>query len=140
MVAGEVGRAIAAFHRLGRGGKSGLPRITCQVTPGGREPTESATENRPPKSLPGNGLWPVRVKRCGKSAPRQWQHRRLGKPHVEQGQIGKQPRSQGQGSVDSYALPGRPLEALGDGGPQRNDCPRQNPAYRPTSFFVQGPR
>src|SRR6201999_828914 len=50
MVDDEGGRAIAAFHRLGRGRKSGLPRITCQVTPGGREPTESATENRPPKS------------------------------------------------------------------------------------------
>src|SRR5262252_1396117 len=52
------------------GGKSGLRRIGCQVTPGGREPTESATESRPPKSLTG----PARVKRCGKSAPRRWQH------------------------------------------------------------------
>ena len=33
------------------GGKSGLRRIRCQVTPGGREPTESATESRPPKPL-----------------------------------------------------------------------------------------
>ena len=33
------------------GGKSGLHRAECQVTPGGREPTESATENIPPKSL-----------------------------------------------------------------------------------------
>ena len=31
------------------GGKSGLRRIRCQVTPGGREPTESATESKPPK-------------------------------------------------------------------------------------------
>ena len=31
-----------------RGGKSGLRRAGCQVTPGGREPTESATENIPP--------------------------------------------------------------------------------------------
>ena len=30
------------------GGKSGLQRVECQVTPGGREPTESATENIPP--------------------------------------------------------------------------------------------
>ena len=35
---------------LRRGGKSGLRRAGCQVTPGGREPTESATENRPPAS------------------------------------------------------------------------------------------
>lgn len=32
------------------GGKSGLHRVKRQVTPGGREPTESATENKPPKS------------------------------------------------------------------------------------------
>ena len=30
------------------GGKSGLHRVGCQVTPGGREPTESAAESRPP--------------------------------------------------------------------------------------------
>jgi hypothetical protein len=30
------------------GGKSGLHRAGCQVTPGRREPTESATENIPP--------------------------------------------------------------------------------------------
>jgi hypothetical protein len=48
------------------GGKSGLPRTGRQVTPGGREPTESATENIPP-------AWQVRVKWCGKSAPRDWQ-------------------------------------------------------------------
>jgi len=49
------------------GGKSGLHRAECQVMPGRREPTESATEN--------NRLSmqvPVRVKRCGKSAPHDW--------------------------------------------------------------------
>jgi len=30
------------------GGKSGLHRAECQVTPGRRESTESATENIPP--------------------------------------------------------------------------------------------
>lgn len=34
-----------------RGGKSGLRRVKCQVTPGGREPTESATEKIPPKQF-----------------------------------------------------------------------------------------
>jgi len=29
-------------------GKSGLHRVECQVTSGGREPTESAAENKPP--------------------------------------------------------------------------------------------
>ena len=31
-----------------RRGKSGLHRVECQVTPGRRKPTESATENIPP--------------------------------------------------------------------------------------------
>ncbi len=39
------GRCIAMRY----GGKSGLHRTERQVTPGRREPTESATENTPPK-------------------------------------------------------------------------------------------
>ena len=54
------------------GGKSGLHRAECQVTPGGREPTESATESRPPKLKVHCKPEPVRVKGCGKSAPRSW--------------------------------------------------------------------
>src|ERR1700735_4301948 len=68
------------------GGKSGLHRAWCQVTPGGREPTESATERY---RLSAAQAVPARVKWCGKSAPRRWQHRRHGKPHLEQDQIGK---------------------------------------------------
>ena len=71
---------------IGRG-KSGLHRARCQVTPGGREPTESATESKPPKRR--SNAATARVKGCGKSAPRRWQHRRHGKPHLEQDQIGK---------------------------------------------------
>lgn len=51
------------------GGKSGLQRVECQVTPGGREPTASAAESIPPKQL----RLTVRVKWCGKSAPHDWQ-------------------------------------------------------------------
>ena len=47
---------------------------------------ESATENIPPL-LPG-GVGVVRVKWCGKSAPRFWQQKWQGKPHWEQDQIG----------------------------------------------------
>jgi len=39
---------------FGDGGKSGLLRSECQVTPGGCEPTESAAERKPPGS-PGKG-------------------------------------------------------------------------------------
>ena len=42
---GGVGRAVAGRNP---GGKSGLYWAGCQVTPGRREPTESATENIPP--------------------------------------------------------------------------------------------
>ena len=57
-------------------------RQRCRVTPGGGNPRESATEN----SL----LRPagVRVKRWGKSPPRDWQQDRHGKPHREQCRIG----------------------------------------------------
>ena len=44
----RVGQTIAAV--IHRRGKSGLLEAGCQVTPGGREPTESAAESRPPAS------------------------------------------------------------------------------------------
>ncbi len=43
----KVGQAIALWLHA-KGGKSGLHRAGCQVTPGRRESTESATENIPP--------------------------------------------------------------------------------------------
>jgi len=56
--------------------------------PGGREPTESATENTPPMATAATRCAQVRVKWCGKSAPRGWQQTWQGKPHSEQDQIG----------------------------------------------------
>ena len=47
--------------------------------------TESATENQTASVSQGTS---VRVKRCGKSAPREAQATRHGKPHRVQGQIG----------------------------------------------------
>jgi hypothetical protein len=50
-------------------------------------PTDSATENKLPAfALTSYGA--VKVKRCGKSAPREAQATRHGKPHRVQGQIG----------------------------------------------------
>ena len=97
------------------GGKSGLRRIRCQVTPGGREPTESATESRPPKSLTG----PARVKRCGKSAPRRWQHAtaRYTPPGARPNREAASVRKDGS-SADPRALSGRPLEVHGDVDPR----------------------
>jgi len=61
----------------------GSTETRCRVTPGGGDPRESATENRPP------GLARARVKRWGKSPPRFGQPHRHGKPHREQGRIGE---------------------------------------------------
>src|SRR6267143_2921236 len=67
-------------------GKSELLRADCQVTPGRREATERATENRPPFYSR------VRVKRWGKSPPRAWQQAWHGNPQSEQGQISSETR------------------------------------------------
>src|SRR5204862_471403 len=66
------------------GGKSGLHRAGCWLTASRGDSRDSATENKPPAARP------VRVKRCGKSAPRSWRQGRQGKPHPEQGHIGEQ--------------------------------------------------
>jgi hypothetical protein len=60
----------------------GSKETRWRLTAAGGDPRDSATENKPPVRA-----W-VRVKRCGKSAPRGWQHPRQGKPHREQDQIG----------------------------------------------------
>ena len=63
----------------------GSTETRCRITSGGGDPRESATENRPPRGV---ALSAARVKRCGKSAPRDRQRKRHGKPHREQDQIG----------------------------------------------------
>ena len=136
---------VAAASSRGGGGKSGLHRAGCQVTPGGREPTESATENIPPKRHPPA----ARVKRCGKSAPRRWQQRWQGKPHREQDRIGMARAARRRGlrpRVSTRDHPGWLLEAGCEPGPEMNGrhVPAQagaiqNPAYRPTGFFLFEP-
>ena len=64
-------------------------RQRCRVTPGRGNPTESATENKPPSRRTFWTCFPtVRVKRWGKSPPRGWQQPLHGKPHWEQCRIG----------------------------------------------------
>ena len=71
----------------GRGEESpGSTEPGCRVTPGGDDPRESATENIPP--APPCADLPVRVKRCGKSAPPGRQRAGHGKPHPEQDHVG----------------------------------------------------
>jgi len=61
-------------------GKSGHRRIWCRLTTGQGDLKESATENIPPKRK-----LVVRVKWCGKSAPRVWRQAWQGKPHLVKG-------------------------------------------------------
>ena len=88
------------------GGKSGLHRAACRLTAGNGfgdgNVTESATENIPPAVRFGKPQ--VRVKWCGKSAPRPERSGRLGKPHAEQDQIGEEERPA------PFKLSGRSLE------------------------------
>ena len=65
-------QSLVVIRKNAAGGKSGLHRAECQVTPGRREPTASATENIPPVERYFDNAIQVRVKRCGKSAPRGW--------------------------------------------------------------------
>src|SRR5229473_8569693 len=66
--------------------------IRCRITSGGGDPRDSATENEPP-AFALRGFGAVRVKRCGKSAPRVRQRKRHGKPHREQDRIGTATRA-----------------------------------------------
>src|SRR5262249_5696913 len=109
----------------------------CRVMPGRGDAKESATENRPPfGSFEGRT---VRVKRCGKSAPPRRQRRGHGKPHAEQGQIGK--RRAPVLSRHERAVSGSAAGARGRRRAERNDrdplAGRQNSAYRPArSLFA----
>ena len=81
----------------------------------------------------------VRVKRCGKSAPRPQQWGRQGKPHPEQGRIGADgaaPQGAGAGAFPPFR-PGWPREARSNAGSRgmavhAPQGARQNPAYRPS--------
>ena len=118
----------------------------CRVTPGGGDPRESATESKPPA---GAGFGPclrVRVKGCGKSAPRRRQRRWHGKPHREQDQVGTTAPVPARVSAQACfraGRPGRSREARGDTGPRGMAIPRlsgrgQNPAYRPPAPAFAG--
>src|ERR1700744_2053051 len=116
--------------------------IRCRITPGGGNPRESATENEP---LPPREA--VRVKRCGKSAPRIRQRNRHGKPHREQDRIGMAERavreSDNAAGRCQARHPGRLLEAMCKHRPRGMAVTYrplaggalQNPAYRPADIL-----
>ncbi len=128
-----IGRARGSGDRCHEGNRMGeespgSSKERCRVTPGGGNPRESATEIIPPY------FDTARSKRCGKSAPRWWQHRRQGKPHREQNRIGT------AYGIPSACRPGWLLERLSNGSPRGMvahcvSARRQNPAYRPSGKF-----
>ena len=112
-----------------------------RLTAAGGDPRESATESKPPAGFAGQ----VRVKGCGKSAPRGRRRSRQGKPHREQDQIGVAGRARKRGARSVF----RPATRVGclrrlamgvpDEWPSRRGKPsRQNPAYRPAGNFLIG--
>src|SRR5262249_13654460 len=72
-----------------RGGKSELRRAVRRLTAGRGDPKDQWHRKHTARRRPSRGFGALRVKRCGKSAPRRWQHRRQAKPRTEQGQIGE---------------------------------------------------
>jgi hypothetical protein len=113
----------SAGFRPGGEESPGSTETRCRVTPGGGDPRDSATESKPP----GSGR--VRVKGCGKSAPRGRQRSRHGKPHREQDRIGAGRLMGNHGPTGvSACRPGWSREATGDRRPRGMAIPR--PAVR----------
>merc|ERR1711974_506654 len=80
----------------------------------------------------------VRVKRCGKSAPRRWQHLWQGKPHREQCQVGTarrvwQQARRGHFCPSRSGLAAVAVQATAWSEEWSSPVARrgQNPAYRP---------
>src|SRR6185295_4979915 len=95
----------------------GSTETRCRITSGGGDPRESATENRPPGWFSSQ----ARVKRWGKSPPRDRQRKRHGKPHREQDQIGAARRATGSGV--SASPPGSVARGARQRASQRNGHP-----------------
>src|SRR5215472_8329374 len=134
---------MAALRTWRREESPGSTEARCRVTPGGGDLRESATESTPPvRRCIGR---PVRVKRCGKGAPRRRQRRRQGKPHREQDQVGA------AGTGEQYLRCRADLRAAARVGRTRRSATGvreewpsppttatrwagQNPAYAPSGF------
>ena len=101
---------LPASQRKLRGRESGYGKCHREYTAGAHAPLRwlKGKPCEPPQSAGQS----VRVKRWGKSPPREWQHSRHGKPRVEQGQIG------GEGWPGPSAPSGRLLESRSDPGPR----------------------
>jgi len=109
------------------GGKSGLHGETVPVN--GRRGRPQGKYHRKQYRLPFR--WQVRVKRCGKSAPRGRQRSRQGKPHREQDRIGMTRGRKPSGPLQPRR-PGWLLETAGNSRPRGMVVTRgsNSPPYR----------
>jgi drug/metabolite transporter (DMT)-like permease len=139
-------------ERLRNGGQSAgrPPGETLEESPGsmetrrrltaaGGDPRDSATETYRLRKTPRSSR-EVRVKRCGKSAPRPRQRGWQGKPRREQNRIGTARRPQGrqawlQAAVRVGCMRWRASVIPDEWPPRRGNPALQNPAYRPTDAF-----
>ncbi len=103
-------------------GKSGLHRHTVPDNVRRGQPQGQCHRKRTASPSPLRGCGEVRVKRCGKSAPRVRQRKRHGKPHREQNRIGTATRavraSDNAAGRCQARRPGRLLEAMCKHGPR----------------------
>ena len=120
LLALSAGRMAAPPHvlRIGRGGKSGLHGST--VPDNLRRGRPQGQCHRKQTALRSEGRSGVRVKGCGKSAPRSWQQERHGKPHREQDRIGAARERETAASRLSDQPPGLVARGAPQGAPQMN--------------------
>src|SRR5690606_24427056 len=135
----SVGRAAAARKRRGKSGLHG-DTVPDNVRRGFSPRKQGAVSGKVPQKTyrsPDLRERPVRVKRCGKSAPRFRRRKRQGKPHREQSRIG----TTRTGAILSRPVFG-PVVRVGCLRRRANGVPEewlprgrnsaiQNPAYRP---------
>ena len=140
----SVGRPLRRNRKVAGEESPGSADKRCRITSGGCEPRDSATENIPPWQA---NLAAVRVKWCGKSAPRRQQRRRQGKPHREQDRIGTARgwrESAASGLCPDPAVRVGCLRRRATGVPEEWPSRRrilshavQNPAYRPADLRIR---
>ena len=126
------GRRIAPFERTGR--KVRTPKGAMPRNPSpfdwdtrGRE-VERLSDGQCHRKLNRRSLFDaVRVKRCGKSAPREAQATRHGKPHRVQGQIGNRGAARSAWRESAAGFGYRSLRQMILSAARR----RQNSAYSP---------
>ena len=138
--ASRLGGRSRKCRKAAREESPGSTEKRCRITSGGGDPRDSATENRPPRppAHERRHRRGVRVKRWGKSPPRDGQPDRQGKPHREQCRIGIARGASPRRAACAPADPGWQLDPAGNGwtrgmvihGRTRKGQPRTKPGLQ----------